>query len=80
MPRQVQRYVTELLVEILGPVEVEKRFDWCRGEDWETGRIHVTLDNGHIDEGVTEEMLLSPKASELTSGYRHTRATSTERD
>lgn len=43
MPRQVQRYVTELLVEILGPAEVEKRFDWCRGDSRNPGGRGIAL-------------------------------------
>ena len=43
MPRRVQRYVTELLVEILGPAEIEKRFEWCRGDSLQAGCRGRTL-------------------------------------
>ncbi len=43
MPRQIQRYVTELLVEILGPAEKEKRFDWCRGDARSPGGRGIAL-------------------------------------
>ncbi len=68
MPRQIQRYVTELLVEILGPAEKEKRFDWCRGDArspggrgialpfdavWESRKLIVEVDERQHDEAVT---------------------------
>lgn len=43
MPRQVQCYVTELLEAILGLAEIEKRFDWCRGDTRRDGGRGRTL-------------------------------------
>jgi hypothetical protein len=59
MPRAVQHSATELLVELLGPCEKEKRFDWARGDSrrpdqtglplpfdavWESRRLIVEID------------------------------------
>ncbi len=43
MPRIVQRYLTEMLGDLLGPPEVEKRFDWCRGDSQNPDRPGVML-------------------------------------
>lgn len=43
MPREDQRYVTELLAELLGPPEVEKRYDWARGDSRDPSRVGVML-------------------------------------
>ena len=43
MARDAQRYVTELLVELLGPAEIEKRFDWCRGDTRDPAVLGVRL-------------------------------------
>ena len=43
MAREVQRYVTSLLEELLGRTEVEKRFDWARGDSRDPGKPGVPL-------------------------------------
>lgn len=43
MAREAQRYATQLLVELLGPGETEKRFDWCRGDSRDPARGGRTL-------------------------------------
>lgn len=43
MAREAQRYATQLLVELLGPGETEKRFDWCRGDSRDPARVGLTL-------------------------------------
>ncbi len=66
MRGDVQRYVTELLQELLGPAEIEKRFDWCRGDSrsggpgvplpydavWEERRLIVEIDERQHSEAV----------------------------
>ena len=67
MAREAQRYVTQLLVELLGPGETEKRFDWCRGDSrdpagvgrtlpfdavWESRKVIVEFDERQHDEPV----------------------------
>jgi hypothetical protein len=43
MSREAQRYETGLLEELLGPAEVEKRFDWARGDSRDPSRPGVPL-------------------------------------
>lgn len=43
MPREDQRYVTGLLTELLGPGEIEKRYDWARGDSRQPGRLGTML-------------------------------------
>lgn len=43
MAREAQRYLTSLLEELLGPAEIEKRFDWARGDSRDPGRPGVPL-------------------------------------
>lgn len=43
MAREIQRYATQLLVELLGPGETEKRFDWCRGDSRDPAGVGRTL-------------------------------------
>lgn len=43
MARETQQYVTGLLVELLGPAEIEKRFDWARGDSRDPRRPGVPL-------------------------------------
>ncbi|MBA2721209.1 MAG: hypothetical protein H0U52_18495 [Chloroflexi bacterium] len=67
MAREAQRYVTQLLVELLGPGETERRFDWCRGDSrdpagvgrrlpfdavWESQKVIVEFDERQHDEPV----------------------------
>jgi very-short-patch-repair endonuclease len=65
--RVAQRYVTDLLEQLLGPCEKEKRFDWARGDSrtpsgkgvplpfdavWESRRLIVEIDERQHDESV----------------------------
>jgi hypothetical protein len=43
MAREAQHYVTDLLEELLGLAEKEKRFDWARGDSRTPGRPGVPL-------------------------------------
>lgn len=70
MPREDQRYVTELLAELLaellGVPEIEKRYDWARGDPgtrakgtmlpfdavWERRRLIVEIDERQHGEAV----------------------------
>jgi hypothetical protein len=51
MPREVQRYVTSLLETVLGPAEIEKRFDWARGDSRDPSRRGVPLPFDAVWEG-----------------------------
>ena len=63
----MQRYVTDLLEQLLGPCEKEKRFDWARGDCripggkgvplpfdavWESRRLIVEIDERQHNEAV----------------------------
>ena len=43
MSREIQRYATQLLVELLGPGETDKRFYWCRGDSRNPADVGRTL-------------------------------------
>ena len=51
MPRETQRYVTNLLEDLLGPAEIEKRFDWARGDSRDPSRRGVPLPFDAVWEG-----------------------------
>lgn len=67
MAREDQRYVTSLLVELLGSAHTERRFDWARGDGrrpdavgsmlpfdavWEGRRLIVEVDERQHTEAV----------------------------
>lgn len=51
MPRNAQRYATSLLEDLLGPAEIEKRFDWARGDSRDPSRRGVPLPFDAVWEG-----------------------------
>lgn len=51
MPREAQQYVTNLLEDLMGPAEIEKRFDWARGDSRDPNRRGVPLPFDAVWEG-----------------------------
>lgn len=43
MPREDQRHITGLLTELLGRAEIEKRFEWARGDSRQPGGLGAML-------------------------------------
>ena len=67
MPRQMQRYITGLLEQLLGPAEHEKRFDWARGDSRTGGRgvplpFDAVWENRHLIVEIDEQQHRSPAA------------------
>lgn len=79
--RDAQRYATRLLEELLGPAEIEKRFDWARGDPRRGGGPGVPLPFDAVWTGrrLIIEIDMTPLSagrglpgSEYTAGYRTT--------